>query len=518
MALPIVVDSNITGLSYAEETSLAVVSGTPTFYALEPNSYSDFGAKFTATAREVINASRQKLKGSVTNMEANAGFTCDMTQHNLKKLLQGFFFATMAETASNNPINGTQNPITGVTISTDTTFAAAAGLASVGVANRLVLMTGFNGALNNGLKVVKSGSASTVVIGGALTVEAAPPTSATIKVVGQQGASADLTITVTSGIVAMVSTALDFTTLGLQVGQWIYVGGDTSVTQFVNAANTGYARIGAILAHSLTFDVVLFAAVADAGTAKTVQFFFGDVLKNAPAGSIVRRTYTLERTLGNDGTGNQAEYVLGAIPNELTINVAQASKVTTDLTFVGMNYQYNTGATGLMASGTRTNVATLGEPAINTSTCVYTTRLYVVNTTTSTVTNLFAYLDNAKLTINNGVKGDDAIGVLGYIEGSAADFAVSATLTAYFASVAAIAAVVAYSSVAMNMIFAANNQGQIIDFPLLTLSNGMNKVEKNKPIQVDLTAEGAMCPNGYTALMCFFEYLPTAAMPTAAVI
>ncbi|MFZ1074806.1 MAG: phage tail tube protein [Minisyncoccia bacterium] len=521
MSVPIVIDSNITGLSYAEEESLATLSGTPTFYALEPNSYNDFGGKFTAVAREPIIASRQKLQGSLTTLEANAGFTSDLTQHNLKKLLQGFFFAALRESPSNNPVNGTQNPITGVTVSTNTTFAAAAGLATVGVTNRLVKLTGFNGALNTGLQVVNSGSATTVVITGALTVEAAPPTTATIKVVGQQGASGDFTLAVSGGgIVTLNSTALDFTTLPLTQGQWVYVGGDTAASKFLNAANTGYARISTITAHVITFDIVLFAAVADAGTAKTVQIFFGDVLRNEQPSLIVRRTYTLERTLGiNSGVGSltQAEYVLGAVPNECTLTVNQASKITCDTTFVGMNYQYNDSLTGLLASGTRTNVAAPGEAALNTSSCVYATRLYVVNTATSTTTPLYAYIDDMKVVINNNIKGDKAIGVLGNIEASVGDFAVSLTASAYFTNVDAMQAIVNYQVCAAQLLLANNNMGMALDIPQVQISGGLNKVEKNKPIMADLTGEASMCPNGYTAMLNFFEYLPTAAMPVVVV-
>ena len=56
-----------------------------------------------------------------------------------------------------------------------------------------------------------------------------------------------------------------------------------------------------------------------------------------------------------------------------------------------------------------------------------------------------------------------------------------------------------------------------LDIPQVQISGGLNKVEKNKPIMADLTGEASMSPNGYTAMLNFFEYLPTAAMPVVVV-
>ena len=58
-----------------------------------------------------------------------------------------------------------------------------------------------------------------------------------VKVVGFQGATGDVTATATG----LGSTLLDFTTLGLSAGQWIWVGGDTSGVKFATAACNGWA-------------------------------------------------------------------------------------------------------------------------------------------------------------------------------------------------------------------------------------------------------------------------------------
>jgi hypothetical protein len=60
-----------------------------------------------------------------------------------------------------------------------------------------------------------------VTLGNVSVAEASPPAAARLKVVGFRGTAGDITATATG----LGRTALDFTTLGLQQGQWIKVGG-----------------------------------------------------------------------------------------------------------------------------------------------------------------------------------------------------------------------------------------------------------------------------------------------------
>lgn len=501
------IDSNLTALYYAEEESIKTLPTTPVWYELEPNSYSDFGGEISTVARTPINKSRQRQKGTIVDLDASSGFNEDFTQTNMQRLLQGFCFADAREKPGTANFNDTAVTITGVT-NADSTYAAASGL-DVFLANHLVFASGFTESGNNGLKTVSSAAAAALVVAETLTDET-PGSDAKIEVVGYQATSGDLDIDSESAYVALTSTTLDFTTLDLNVGEWIFIGGDTTATKFASN-DPGYARISAIEANTLTFDATTFTATDETGTGLTIQLFFGRVIRNEDTPSLItRRSYQLERQLGEDDDGTQSEYVTGAIANEFTVNVAEADKLNVDLTFIALDNEQRTGSEGIK---TGTRVSAEGESAYNTSTDVYELRLYQTSDSTINPSALLAYVSEATIEINNNVTANKAIAVLGGFDATAGDFEVGGSITAYFATVSAVAAVRNNASVGFNMICAQENTGFVFDIPLLTLGDGRLNVEKDSPITIPLDTTAAECDNGYTLLTSFFAYLPNAAMP-----
>lgn len=517
MALQLSVDSNSTGLAFAEELSLKTLPVTPTWYALEPNSYSKFGATFPSVSREPINALRQKKRGTITDLQASGELNIDLTQRNLIRVLQGFVFANILEKAATIPFNGTALALTNTAVDG---YTAAAGLLTPPqgfLARHLVLGRNFANAINNGLGFVSAAIATKLTITGKTMIVETPGATANVQAVGYRFPAGDLKIAISGNLVNLTNAATDMTTLGLSPGEWIFLGGDAALNRWVTGVlgviNTGYARILSIATHLIVLDLTTFAPAldADAGALQQVDMYFGKVLFNATvAGNIVRRTYQLERSLGSDGVGTQAEYVTGAVPNQFVLNQPTASKITCDLSFVGLGYETNTGTVGLK-SGNR--VAALGEPAINTSHDIYLTRLSILDPATLNPTALFAYASDLKMTINNNTSPVQALGVLGGFNAAVGNFDVSGTVTAYFQSVAAVTQIKNNTDCCLTTIMARNNQGMVFDIPLLTLGGGENKVVKDKPITVDLTQDGAQNALGYTLMFCTFEYLPTIALP-----
>lgn len=509
--MPNKVSSNISGLSIAEEQSLKVLPGTPVWYGQEPNSYDDFGGESTSVRRAPIDPSRQNKKGTVVDLDADGGFNTDFTKSNLARLLQGFFFTDVAQLQSSAPLNAASVPFTS-TAAADKSYNAAAGL-PVMAAGNLVLASGFTNAANNGLKQVATSIATKLTVVEVVVDEAAPPVAAKVERVGHHFAVADINLTVTSGIPALTATAADFTTIGgFFPGNWIFIGGDLAAHRFAN--NIGYARIATVAAKAVTFDETTFTPVTESGAGKTIRVFNGFAYRNQKDPALIkRRSYNVERTLGvNDTAGVMAEYLEGAVPNELTVNIPKSEKLTVDLSFVAVNHKVVSGVGGdVIKAGTR--ISALGEEAFNTSRDIVRIKMAILDPATSNPTALFGYVDEASLTVNNNITPNKAVGVVGAFDTTEGNFDVGGSVTAFFSSTAAVAAIRNNADVAFSIIAASKNSGIVFDMPLVGLGGGRLSVEKDSAIMLPLEASAAENSKGYTAMAVLYPYLPTVAMP-----
>lgn len=504
------IDSNASGLRYSQETSIGVANGSAVWYPLEPNEYNDFGGEYALTARRPINSDRQRKKGVITDLDAAGGFTSDLIQTGLQDLMQGFFFADFRrkgeEIVTAVDIDG-GNP-------DEYEVASNAGF----LVNSLIVGTNFTNAANNGLKLVTAVAAGTVEVAtGTLVAEPTPPATAKITVVGYQAAAGDIDVSNTGApaLPTLTSTTLDFTTLGLIPGEWIFIGGDSASLRFTTAANNCWARIYSVAANVLTFDKTSTTMVTEASTTETIQLFFGRVIKNEADASLqVRRTYQLERTLGasDDALPSQiqSEYLVGSVPNEATFSFSTADKATVELMFMATDHEQRTGATGVKA-GTRPSAGV--EDAYNTSNDFSILKMHILDRTAgANPTALFAFLQEFELTVNNNVSANKAISRLGAFDMTAGVFEVGGSATAYFSNVTAVQAVRNNSDVTMHGIVTKDNKGIAIDIPLIALGDGRLNIEIDEPVLLDLEMPAAADEVfNHTLLMVFYDYLPNLA-------
>ena len=203
------------------------------------------------------------------------------------------------------------------------------------VAGQLVRLTGFGVTGNNVVAKCTTGSATVpAFVGAGLTDEAAPAAAARMKVVGFQGASADITATATG----LGSTALDFTTLGLAVGQWIKIGGTATGDKFATAALNGWARIsGTITATAIPLDHRPTGWTTDSGTGKTIKVWIGDQIKNGTT----QVGQTIERGFLGQGTPNYFVHPGMVVANQ-TYNFTLNQPITVANTFQGMGGSVST--------------------------------------------------------------------------------------------------------------------------------------------------------------------------------
>lgn len=504
MALRNKIDSNETNLAIAEEVigQPGVLPVTPVWVNMEPNEYDDFGGEPELLSRRPINSSRQRKKGSIVDLEASGGFNQDFTNENSQMLTRGFMYANYREkpTAFVTAVSAT-----GFVVADETPFLVGA----------FVNATGFNTPANNGLKIVTSVNAGTheVRVAG-LTVEGAPPASAKITVVGFEAASGDLAVDTSGPLPALTSTTLNFTTLGVIPGEFIFIGGDSAPVRFASPENNGIKRVRSVSANRLVLDKSDKAMVSEPGTGLGVQIYLGRVIKNELANLIVRRTFQLERQMGAPDTDFpnqiQAEYILGAYPNEMEMVIESADKINVNYSFVAITNDQRESTVGIKA-GSRPIMPE--SDAYNTSTDFSRIKLALVSNTNEAPEHLFAFVTELTLNINNNVSLNKAVGYLGGFDATIGLFEVSAEITAYFTKIEAVQAIRQNRDVTLDYFVSKENKGFAVDLPLVALGGGLSEVELDEPIMIPLESDAAtavkMDPNfDHTLLMVYFDYLP----------
>lgn len=453
--------TNEVSMSYAEEVSTGTLPGSPVFKYIEPNDIGTYGATLTTKARNPISNTRGAKKGAIVDLDSAVEFGADMTLDSVQDFAKGFMYASWYEQLNFEP--------TAVVVSAFT-VAADGDL----TADTLVYARNFLNSGNNGLFVVGAGSTGTsIVIDATLIAETTPPDSAEVDVVGVQGADSDIEIDAEGNL---ISTVLDFTTLDIIQGQGIYIGGDTTVTQFATAAG-GYARCRLIEAHKITLDKTI-AQDTDAGASKTIQLFFGSFIRDVATNDAKfgATTYQFEMRIPGLDEGTSYEYAKGNICNTANFSLATADFATTSFTFIGTDTDVPT---------TTRKTATWVDPslttALSTTADVANLRLALADET-----SLTSYTKSLDIAINNNATPEKAVGVLGAVETSYGDFVVTGSTEVLYENDDIITAIRNNETVTLDFVIANDNGAIWVDIPSMTLGSGNKSFPENEIIKISL--------------------------------
>lgn len=394
--------------------------------------------------------------------------------------------------------------------------------------NDLVFAEGFTTAANNGLKLVDTGpDENTVPVTTTLAAET-PPATAKLWRVGHQFDTAEVDIVVTGALPTLTRNgggSKDFTELGIQPGEWVFLGGDSATTRFTNVdasgnlVNTGWCRVRAVTATTMSFDLTEYTMTAETGTALTVQLFLGgQVMHNqALLANQQRHTYQIERELGEDANGAQAEYFVGEAINTVACNFPLKDKVNFDFAFQGLNHATRSGSETLRsAESSATRTGLLNEEPFNTAGDI-SYRMAVYTEGTTAPTPLFAYVDALTLNINNNISRVEVLGADGAVDLSYGGLDVSAEITAIFEDTASLDTIRNVDDVTINWRLVKENAGVHFDLPLLTLQSPGPDVAPDTAIKLPVTSEGNTGASinstalDHTLMITYFPYLPTLA-------
>ena len=472
-------DSNRLRISCVRETALGVLPGSMRMrtgrITREALSY----APVFATPNE-IRADRMNADPTKIN-ERNEGpidfeWTYPTDNTFLSEVIRSVMFNGWTNTPQHDNDGTADSVITGTTAATGT-FTVVDQSGSGGFAGsaykvgHLLRTTGFQDAGNNGLFRCTGSTSTTALVGSGQGVvdQAAPAAAARLKVVGFQGASADITATASG----LASTALDFTTLGLSVGQWLKIGGTGAAFSFASvAANNAWVRVASIAANALGLDNLPTGWGVDAGTAKTIRVFFGDTLRNGVNAG--RTSLAIERSFLAQATPTHI-FQQGMVANTLSLTFAHEQMITGSVGFMGVS-----GAQGTVANGTSYDAATTSQVMTANASVGRIAEAGVVVGTPN-------WIRSATINMTNNLRMIGGVGKVGAFEIGLGEIGITGRVESYFGSNAFLAKLLAGTVTNLNFRAAINGQATVLGLPRVTFTGGSpNAGGKNQDVILPL--------------------------------
>lgn len=479
-------------IAYALEESLGVLPTTPAWKLLEPNEITTFGSVITTTARNPISKTRQRRKGVPTDLDSAVELGLDLTMDHFIDFVESFLFSSFK-----GPIVFTPTAAT----STAYTVAASGDL----VANTLVYARGFSTTANNGLKVVDTGSiATSIEIVGGLTAEASPPNIVKVEIAGVRGATGDIEIDVDGNI---ISTALDFTTLDLNVGQQLFVGGDAAANSFAVTANRGYARIALIETNKITLNKTSSTFAIDDGATKAIDLYFGRYVRNVAVdhADYLEQSIQFEGAYENlqnpTGTGDKYAYAKGNYANQLSFELPLADIAKLTVGFVGTDTASPSTTRASEAANAKLPLRTEG---FNTTEDIARLRIQEVDET-----GLTTDFKSLTMVLNNNVTPEKVLANFGAKYLNTGIFEIDMDTQLVFTDSDIVSAV--RNNTTLTMDFSVRNgDGAIaVDIPSIILTGDQQEFPVNESILITTTAQAfGDTTLGYSMSVSLFPYAP----------
>lgn len=484
------VQTNNVTLQVAREEpgQFGVLPTSPDWKVLEPNGITTFGPTISTVARNPISPNRQRRKGTITDLDSSVEFEADLTIDSFTDFMEAFVSATAVnKDLLFNEVDATG---TGYTIPAATAAQAAKLQFTSGGPISLMYARGYATAANNGLKELGAdvSSSDTEIEVAGLTAETAPA-KAILEIAGIRPEEGDLALTVSGATGTLtsnnnsVTNALDFTTLGLTVGQTIHIGGLTTANQF--SAGAGYARIASLAAQSISLDKMDATLATDPGAAETVDLLFGLFVRNVSVGDpeFLEISHQFEATYPNLGSAGQTEYeyALGNFCNQLTVNLPLTDKATATFAFLGTDTETPTQTRKTNASSPREPIKT---SAVNTTSDVARLRVTEVDET-----GLMTDFKSLTLTINNNVSAQKCIGNLGALFVNTGIFEIDIEAQVLFTSSGPLSAIRENRTVSMDFRLKNDNGAIAFDIPSMTLGGGGKEFPLNETVLLNSTAQ-----------------------------
>lgn len=492
--------SEAVGLRLALETGGLGVSPTTGWLTMQPDQagIADFYLKVTTVAPSPLSTLRQMEAPELVDADAMPKVTADLTMDHLYAIREPAMLVVPKHSG------GTGQSRFAVTAVSSTVYTVAAlGALPAGT---LISAKGFTNAANNGLKVVGASSTGTTIPTSGLVAETVSGYTPYVEVAGFRGAASDITIDVNGNI---LSTVADFTTMGLNVGQVIYLGGVPGTAFSFAAGYVGFVKLTAIAAHQLTTSIVTrqwTVGAADSGTGKTIDLRFTSWLREVDMldASYQEPSVAMELAIPGIGAANATVYCYaqGNVLDQLEITAAAKSLIKMMLTFSG-TFVTNPSTTRL--TGPSTAQAVLERQRFNAVTKQPYLR-FTDATTGAVVSNKFS---SWKLTHKNGFTPLKQQGFYGTAENIVGKAEVSIDAEVYVNQVEGINAAPNNTTIAFGSGFRNTDGGVFFDVPSMKFDASPLTFPANGPVMLSAKTAGFRDAVGnFTMGISMFADLP----------
>lgn len=499
-----VVKAESVSLLVAKESSLGT-QPTSGWQTLQPNpdGIGDYYPKIKTVAPAPLTVQRQLEAPQIVDLDAAPKIKFDLTKDHTDAFIEGSFLARAKHSG------GTGVAYFTPTARTTTAFTVTAGGALQ--AGTIVVprgfITGTNVAQNATPLVVGVSSTATSVVVAAGAAETVSGYVTTLEVGGFQFTSGDLGIDVNGNL---TTATADFTTMGLNVGQEIWLGGGAvgGAMAFATAAYRGFAEVAAIAANLLTLRRRAWTvAAADPGTGKTVHVYWSRWLRDVAFthADYLETSYQFELAYPNLSAGvtNMYAYAAGNLVDQLMITAPAANLLTAEVSFIGTTVG---DPTVTRATGASTAAAVLAIGRYNT----VSNEPYLRLLKQSDESIVSDDIDTWALTLMNHVSPQKQQGTLGTKRDVVGTCEVAVSATAFITQADAMLACSANTTLMLGAGFRNGDGGIFFNVPSLKCTDAPPKFPKDGPVTADLKL-GAFrdATLNYTLGVSLFAYLPS---------
>lgn len=481
---------------------------------VQAEAFDDVLPDFEDVENDPITKWAAKEKGDHVGLSAMPKFTAPLSLDLLRLIAPSMFRSIAVQPGGTGVSFHRPTAVVDGGGSADSFTVASGGALAAG---RIIRTRGFANAANNGVFVVVAGSdadsinvaTDTLVAETGITVPPLPGNQ-TLDVIGVQGGAGDIELDAAGNL---ISTTLDFTTLGIVKGMRLWIGGNASEPTHRFATLHATKRQHAIVAATPTANEIQltrrsFAIGADDGDAKTIWLGFGQYFVNrAGDDATFYTTPTLHGEIEDvkSATSNTVStffYLQGCALGNLEITAPLKQRIMAKLNLTALNIT-DPVLTADRIAGPSTAYAPLATAFFDTSTDLDEVKI------SDSSGNLVAEVNSWSATFDHAVEPRNIQGEFEGVDHTYGQFTPSVKMEAYSSDYDQVKAVRANRDLNWSAVVGNHQGGFALDMPYTAIRAQKKTYERQKPQMLNGDVPGFKDPTTNVVMsMTLFAWAP----------